>query len=231
MVQELLKYQSKDASLREIELSLSGSEERKKAMSAKKFLEGYSENVNKLDQRAEELSAILKNLSKNYKDLIEKLNEFEPVVDSCEDEGEIAFYQKKADELLSKLSKLENEINALTEEMNALMANYTQMYNKGKLAQKQYNEFSVKYKELKENKMPEMKAIESELAELEKSIDEKMLAKYKAKRADKMYPILYQLNGNMCGKCMMELSMAEVNKLNNGEIIECDNCRCLIYKG
>ena len=231
MVQELLKYQSKDASLREIELSLSSSEERKKAMSAKKFLEGYSENVNKLDQRAEELSAILKNLSKNYKDLVEKLNEFEPVVDSCEDESEIAFYQKKADELLSKLSKLENEINALTEEMNALMSNYTQMYNKGKLAQKQYNEFSVKYKELKESKMPEKETIEKELAELEKSIDEKMLAKYKAKRADKMYPILYQLNGNMCGKCMMELSMAEVNKLNNGELVECDNCRCLIYKG
>ena len=57
MIQALLEYQKVDAKLRDIEKRLSGSEERKKAMSAKKYLEGVEENVNKLDARAADLTA------------------------------------------------------------------------------------------------------------------------------------------------------------------------------
>ena len=57
MIQALLDYQKVDASLREIEKKLSASEERKKAGSAKKYLVGVEENVNKLDARAIDLIA------------------------------------------------------------------------------------------------------------------------------------------------------------------------------
>ncbi len=230
MAQKLCKYQETDAKLREIEVELSNSEERKKYMTARKFLEGYNDNVNKIDSRAKELIAVLKNLNKVYSELSENAKEFEPVLESCEDENEIAFLQKKADELLAKLSKLESEIGTLTEEMNSLLGTYSQLNSKGRVARAQYDEFSVKYKELKEAKKAEMTKIEKELKELEKDIDPTLMAKYKAKRADKMFPILFKLNGNMCGKCMMEVSMSEVVKLNGGAVIECDNCRSLIYK-
>ena len=55
MIQALLNYQSADAKLKKIEKTLADSEERKKAVSAKKYLEGVEENVNKLDDRAAEL--------------------------------------------------------------------------------------------------------------------------------------------------------------------------------
>jgi len=230
MAQKLFQYQETDAKLREIEVELAGSEERKKYASARKFLEGYNENVNKIDLRAKELIAVLTNLNKTYSKLSEEAKDFEPVLESSEDENEIAFYQKKIDELLAKLSKLESEIGALTEEMNSLLGTYSQLNAKGRVARAQYDEFSVKYKELKETKKVEMTKIEKELQKLEKDIDPALMAKYKAKRADKMFPILYKLNGNMCGKCMMEVSMSEVVKLNGGAVIECDNCRSLIYK-
>ena len=55
MIKSLLEYQNVDAELREIQISLKQSEERKKASSAKSFLNGANESVAKLDQRAEEL--------------------------------------------------------------------------------------------------------------------------------------------------------------------------------
>ena len=51
MIKSLLEYQNVDKELREIEISLKQSEERKKASSAKNFLNGANESVAKLDQR------------------------------------------------------------------------------------------------------------------------------------------------------------------------------------
>ena len=55
MVNKLLKYQEVDAGLRKIEIELSSSEERKKAISAKKFLDGVEETIVKLNTRSKEL--------------------------------------------------------------------------------------------------------------------------------------------------------------------------------
>ena len=93
-----------------------------------------------------------------------------------------------------------------------------------------YGEYGRKYKELKNSREAERSAVEKELAELEKAVDPAWMEKYKAKRKDKMFPVLYEVKGNMCGNCRMELSMAELNRLKNEEIIECDNCRCLLSK-
>ena len=45
MVEKLLAYQTADAKLREIEKTLGASEDRKKAVTAKKYLEGVEELI------------------------------------------------------------------------------------------------------------------------------------------------------------------------------------------
>ena len=50
------------------------------------------------------------------------------------------------------------------------------------------------------------------------------------KRNNKIYPVLYEVRGNVCGACNMELPMSEINKLKNGEIIDCDQCGRLLYQ-
>ena len=55
MIENLLKYQQADAQLREIEKTLAKSDERGRAVEAKKFLDGVNESVNKLDAKAGEL--------------------------------------------------------------------------------------------------------------------------------------------------------------------------------
>ena len=55
MIQKLLAYQTADKKLREIEKTLASSEDRKKMLAAKKYIDSVVENVNKLDDKAEKL--------------------------------------------------------------------------------------------------------------------------------------------------------------------------------
>ena len=72
MIKALLAYQETDAKLRKIEIELSGSEERKKAMSAKKYLEGVEETLAKLESRASELVLAYENATKQQLKLKEQ---------------------------------------------------------------------------------------------------------------------------------------------------------------
>ena len=76
-----------------------------------------------------------------------------------------------------------------------------------------------------------MDAIKSELEKLKAKVDPALMAKYLEKREKKMFPIVYAVRGEFCGACNMQLNMADLSKLKNGEIIECDQCGRLIYKG
>ena len=88
---------------------------------------------------------------------------------------------------------------------------------------------STFYGELKAARQDERSRIEGELKELEKNVDPKLMERYKAKRAAKIFPILYEVNGNVCGACNMELPKSVLAGLKNGDVIECDQCGRLLF--
>ena len=83
---------------------------------------------------------------------------------------------------------------------------------------------------MKESVKAEKEAVEKELDKLKAQVDPLLMDRYLKKRANKIYPVLYALKGNGCGACFMELSMSEMNRLKNGEVIDCDQCGRLIYQ-
>jgi len=230
MVQELLKYQTTDAKLKKIETELSGSEERKKAVSAKKYIDGVEENVNKLDDRAKKLTVTFEHIKATEEKLKEQQVEFAKALESVADETEAQYLIKKIEELLTKIKSLNAESSALTNELQAVLKEYATIKSTTKAAQSQYAEYGKKYNELKASKANEMKEIEVELAELKKGIDPSIMEKYLKKRSDKVFPIVYEATSHGCGYCNMEISMSAQSKLKNGEIIECDQCGRLLYK-
>ena len=233
MIEQLLKYQEVDAGLRKIEVELSGSEVRKKAVSAKKFLESVDDTVNKLDVKAAELAHIYEKMQEESKILSEQREEFIGALENAEDENALNYLAKKADELYAKVKNLSQEASKVAEAMQAVYKEYASIRGNIKTAQAQYTENGKIYNELKASKQDDMSKIKSELAEIEKSVDPNLMERYKAKRAAKMFPILYEINvvgkSNFCGACNMELPMTVKSKLNNGEVIECDNCGKLLY--
>ena len=66
MIDELLKYQEADGKLRAIEQEISATDERKKYMTARKFLEKEPEKLEALDAKAVESEHVFDLLGKKY---------------------------------------------------------------------------------------------------------------------------------------------------------------------
>ena len=231
MIKALLAYQEADADLKKIESALANSEERKKAMAAKKYLEGVEENVNKLDTRAAELFATYEKATDEQIKLKEQEAEIADALNAVEDEKEVAFLIKKAEELIAKIKTLGAKATKILEEIQAVVKEYSNIKKTTQAAQAQYKENAEKYNALKDSVKEEKEAIEKKLAKLKADVDPSIMDRYLKKRSNKIYPVLYEAKGNICGACRMELPMSEVNKLKNGEIIDCDQCGRLLYLG
>ena len=229
MIQKLLAYQTADAKLKDIEKMLNGSEEKKKAMNAKKYLEGVEENVNKLDLKASELASIYENATKEQLKLKEQQAEITDALNSVEDEKEVVYLIKKAEELISKIKALGAKANKIHEEIQAVLKEYSNIKKTTQVAQAQYKENATKYNELKESMKDSKEGVEKELEQLKNQVDSALMERYLKKRANKIYPVLYEVKGGICGACRMELSMLDMNKLKNGEVIDCDQCGRMLY--
>ena len=151
-------------------------------------------------------------------------------IDDIENEDEASYALKKIDEIVSSIKSLEGSITKLLEAMNSVKSEYDQIKVKTKKAQEQYAEYSKKFAELKDGVKAETDALKTELANMQKSVDADLLKVYENKKKDKIFPVLYELKGNKCGKCGMELSMKSISDLSSGKTVECDNCHRLVYK-
>ncbi|MBR0188804.1 MAG: hypothetical protein IJQ23_00275 [Clostridia bacterium] len=229
MIEQLLKYQEVDAGLRKIEIELAGSEARKKAVSAKKYLESVDETVNKLDVKAAELAHIYEKMQEESKILSEQREEFVGALETATDENALNYLAKKADELYNKVKNLSQEATRVADAMQAVYKEYAGIRANIKTAQAQYTENVNIYGELKAARQDERSRIEGELKELEKNVDAKLMERYKAKRAAKIFPIIYEVKGNVCGACNMELPKSVLSGLKNGDVIECDQCGRLLF--
>ena len=230
MVEKLLAYQVADAKLKEIEKTLGASEDRKKAVSAKKFLESVEDSVNKLDMRSAELVSAFEKVNGEQLKLKEQETELVSALENLEDEKGADYLNKKAEQLILKIKALESEAGKILEEMQEIVKEYSSIKVKTKKAQTQYAESAAKYNELKDSVKAEKDAVDKELSALAKEVDPALLKRYLSKRADKMYPIVYEIRGNVCGACNMELHVAALDKLKKGEVVECSNCGRLLYK-
>ncbi len=230
MIEALLVYQQADAKLRKIETELAGSEARKKAISAKKYLEGVEDCVNRLDTRAETLAAEYEKASEELVKITEFQAEFESAVKEATDSSGVAYLIKKLDDVGLRIKALTGKLNKLAEEIQAIKKEYSGIKATTKDMKAQYSEFGKQYKELQASVKQEKEETEKQLEDLKSKVDPALMKRYLEKRAAKIYPVVYEARENVCGACNMELSMSETTRLKGGEIIECSNCGRLLYR-
>ena len=228
MIESLLNYQQADAKLRKVEVTLSNSEERKKTAQAMKYLNGVEENLKRLDDKSAELLSAYNGCVEEIAKLKEQGAEFSSASEDAKDKSAIEYLTKKTDEILAQIKKLSETVSKINEEIQAVLKEYATIRAKTKVAQEQYKENYPKYSELKNSLKPEKESAEKELEELKKKVDPALMEKYLKKRAN-FYPVLYEVKTDVCGACNMQLSMSEIGKLKNGEIIECEHCGRLLY--
>ena len=230
MLQAILKYQETDAKLYKLEREIAGSEERKEYVKFKKFLETAPEKLDALEVKAAALQSEAAEVTQKCNRAEESLNDFENLDELVTNGADIAFYKKKAQALIDQIKKLKADLAALTANIKATDEEYKKLKKQVISAQKQYAEASEKYKAVKAASEPEKKALEEELAKLEKEVSAEMLDTYRTKRKEKIFPIVGEMVGSRCPFCSMEPPLAAISKLTGGASIECDNCHRIIFK-
>ena len=177
MIQELLQYQETDGKLKAIEQELSTSEERKKYMTARKFLEKAPEKLDALDAKANELKHIFDQLVAKYKEIEDTIQEYANVDEMVEQGADLSFYKKNASQIMESVKALRAEIAKLESRIEAAKTEYATAKKQTIAMQKQYKEYKVKYAELKDSRAAEMKSIEGELSKIAKKIPAELLEK------------------------------------------------------
>ena len=229
LIDELLRYQETDGRLRNIEQEIDASEERKKYMTARKFLEKAPEKLESLDAKAAELKHLFELLVGKYNEIADTIKDYENLDEMVEQGAEISFYQKNASQIMDSLKSLKAEITKLASRIETAKSEYATAKKQTIAMQKQYKEYKIKYGEIKESRSEEIKTIEAELAKLSQKISPDILSKYNTKRKEKLFPVVCEVRGNRCPQCGMELSIAEISKLSEGNFIECDSCRRVLF--
>ena len=228
-LQAILTYQEIDKRMFALERELAGSEERKEYVKLKKWLEAAFEKLDALEAKAAALKTEAVELTKKYLATEETLKDFENLDELVADGADISFYKKKALSLLDKLKKIRAELNALEASIKATGEEYQKLKQQVLAAQKKYAEAAERYKAKKASMEEERLAIEAELKKAAAGIDEELLAKYKVKRKEKIFPVFGQLVSRRCPFCSMEPPLAAINQLSGGGMIECDHCHRIIY--
>lgn len=231
-LQELLRYQEADKELRKIEQEIAGSEERKKFVQAKKFMESAREKLEAQDRRAADLKNKRDELGARMEELNKTLAEYADLDEMMDDDGAVSFYKKNAQALADKLRALKNDLNKLLSEIASMTDEYKKLKSQTIAMQKQYKEYSEKMNELKQAHAAELKEIKSKLDRIAANVPADLLEKYDAKRKERVFPVLVPLTqaGTQIGCiCGVEFSLAQKEKLSGGNVIECEHCRRLVY--
>ena len=229
-LQAILNYQEVDGKLYKLEREFAASNERKEYVKVKKYLETAMEKLDALEMKATSLKAEAAELSKKYMALEETLSDFENLDERVTGGADIAFYKKKAQLKIDQLKKFKSDLNALSASIKETDEEYQKLKKQVISVEKQRPAIMEKYQAAKAAIEPERKAIEDELAKLEKDIPAGLLEKYKTKRKEKVVPAFVPLTGNRCSYCGMEPPLVETSKLSDGGTIECFTCHKLLYK-
>ena len=135
-----------------------------------------------------------------------------------------------ADEVVIRNIPDIREVNNLISVAKETQDEYLALKKKVLAAQKQYPDLKNAYQEYKKTRQEAAAKVSAELENIAKDIDEGVLKKYKAKRAERIFPILCEIKSDRCSKCGMELSLADKETVSEGRVVECENCHRFLYK-
>ena len=225
-----MNYQKKDSELLALEEELANSDERKKYLQTQNFLKKASEKLDQLEGKSQELASLFERLTGKYGEIAETLKDYEHIDELVAGGADISFYQRSAQQLTDSLKSLKGEVNNLISVAKETQDEYLALNKKVLAAQKQYPDLKNAYQEYKKTRQEAAAKVSAELENIAKDIDEGVLKKYKAKRAERIFPILCEIKSDRCSKCGMELSLADKETVSEGRVVECENCHRFLYK-
>ncbi|MDR0850510.1 MAG: hypothetical protein LBN07_03440 [Christensenellaceae bacterium] len=229
MFDNILKYQELERQLMELDNEINNCNAKKQVSRASAIVKDeqgklrqiiaksefvqkdYESNLKKYDKYSKEVAELLKSDTKKLDDaalnkLVEKVNELGSIIEGFM--RALSVNNKDADNISREFDEIKKKIN------DAKVV--------GSKAKEQLNALNATIE-------PKKKVIETQLSDLEKTIDKGLLGKYKKLREDNIFPVFVPLLNDKCGGCRTDVSSAFVNKLKASGYLECEQCGKLVF--
>ncbi|MFI3128768.1 MAG: hypothetical protein R3Y18_01760 [Bacillota bacterium] len=230
MTTNLNKYQELDGKVIKIENDLKKSDERKKLVKVKVFLDDVDVTLTKMEQRAGELVGSYNGCERRMGELANEIEEYEAMNLDGSDEAEINYLQGKTQKLRDQLRGIEKDGETISGEIEKLSRDFDAFKEKVSSAKKEYARGKEKFDALKATVKPEVDAVKEEMKNLEGDIEPEYLEAYKKGRKEKLYPVFVPLVSGNCGGCGMDLALSIISEIDLHKFTKCEHCGKLIYK-
>ncbi len=230
----LLLYQQTEQKKQDLEQTLRSTPARQKYNRLYTQLKNQQVTNQKLSDDIAEKSARLA----KYKELIGKLKdridlesgELETIKNDEESTGEEMTELRKDIEKLSKeIAQVVREVKRIQAEVEKTKDEYQKTNLVARNAKKEFDQIRLTVEKERADSADAIKAIDAELAEIEKGIDPELFKKYKKGRQHYTVPVVPVIGGK-CSGCNMSLPMVMLKKLNSRDaVLECENCGRILY--
>lgn len=229
-IQKILDYQKQDFEIIKLERQLDNNEDKNIYQNMVSVVKNAQNRSNTLDIEASEILSEYAKLEKTYNENLKScgavLNQkFDKISDD-----DLNNVSSVAEDIINNISILEKKLMVLAEKVNAVLSEFEATKKKYNDAKQKYTNHKQAYEKAVSELTPQIEEKTKEIKKLEKDLDQTLLAKYKQRRQDKIYPVFVPLADKSCGGCMMEIPSASLQKLKNDGFLECEHCRRIIYQ-
>lgn len=230
----LLKYQELDIKLHRALDTIEKSESSKKMEQARNEFNTAKKIVQDAEKEAESVVNNLEITMPQIKELTDKLNEFELIIENAESDEDLKGFTDQLEALKNKALSVEKKLTDCKNNSEKLVKNYQDANAKGLKMRDIYNNAKIEYGNLVKASEPEVTELKKRLKELEKQIDPDLLEKYKAITSENKFPAFVDAFVSdgvySCRGCGLQLSQKNTSTLNERGICTCETCRRIIYK-
>ena len=228
-IEKILEFQGLDNEIRKLEQQILNSPDQKAIQSLQKVVKDTQTLSATLEKEAETAVGEYQKMQKNYQDAISSMKKVENNQEKALSEEEYGACVKQLNSIAGFLASLEKRIMQIADKVNAILSEYETAKQNYNLAKQKHTKHKNNLEVLKEQIQPKIDELSSKLSALENGLDQAFLKKYKNKRADRIFPVVVPMRDNSCGGCMMELPMAQIEKLKKDGFLECESCHRIIY--
>lgn len=227
---KILDYQKKDSEIIKLERELNSNENKKIYEKMITLAKNAQAESSALEAKAGEVLSNFENIKKLYQSNSKSADALGAKNFDVMSEQDLKEMEQIAKTITNNLNVLEKKLLTEAERVRTVLQGFEATKRKYNEARDKYAKHKQLFDEASASLMPQIEKIKDELKKLEGGIDATLLARYKQKRQDRIYPVFVPCVEKNCGGCRMELASASLQTLKSDGIIECEHCRRIIYK-
>lgn len=228
-MEKMLEYQKLDGELFKLEKQLNESKYKVQMNETKEFASQAKDKMLQMEIEAKKYYDAYLDLQKvievNLKN-VEILNKQE-IAEM--DLDKLKIFTEKSDLVSKNLSVLQKKLYSLQTSIQQHLVNFKKIKKDVETAKAKFAKAKEMYDSESQKIKPQMDEIKNKLETLQKGVSDSLLDKYQKSRKDKIYPVFVPLVEKRCGACRMELPSALLDSVKAGNMLECEQCRRIIF--